>query len=152
MLMRLIGLTCCAGICQPCITLVEVSIVCGGVLLAVFIRQIAIVTCGILLFAAGYAVYKKFIDKDDPNEESNDQASASPAAAAASSAAPANGSSPSEKMDTTTPVESDEENPSTKVSVVASNASAPGLGQTSDAERPPPTNPDYVVEAVEVTK
>lgn len=66
MLIRLIGLTCCAGCCQPCITVVEITCVLVGVLVAIFIQQLAIFTFIILAVAAGYAIKRKFIDKDMP--------------------------------------------------------------------------------------
>ncbi|CAB9504137.1 expressed unknown protein [Seminavis robusta] len=72
MLIRLIGLTCCAGCCQPCITVVEISCVLCGVLLAIFIRQLAIITCIILLGAAGFAIYKKFFEnKEDDTPQTH---------------------------------------------------------------------------------
>lgn len=63
MIIRVTGLVCCAGLCQPCLTILEVTAVCCGVLVAIFIRQIAIVTCCVLLTCAIYAIQRKWCRK-----------------------------------------------------------------------------------------
>jgi Domain of unknown function (DUF4126) len=76
MLIRMIGLTCCAGCCQPCITIVEVTCVVAGVLVSIFIQEIAIAICVILFVAAGYAIKRKFVDKNMPEPTSGENGSA----------------------------------------------------------------------------
>lgn len=134
--MRLIGLTCCMGICQPCITVVEVSMVCGGVLLAVFIRQIAIFTCVALLMAAVYAIYKKFIQKDknsDDDENQEVQQNGQGQASSASASAPTHASSPASGTSSS----------QTKKASASSPISPPGTTTTTlqnDEENPPPAH------------
>ncbi|KAG7349492.1 protein of unknown function DUF4126 containing protein [Nitzschia inconspicua] len=59
MIIRITGLVCCLGCCQPCITVLEITAVCCGVIFAIFIRPIAIAFCVIFLIAAAYTIYVK---------------------------------------------------------------------------------------------
>jgi len=128
MLIRMIGLASCAGCCQPCITITEICIVVSGVLLAIFIRQIAIVTLILLLAAAGYAVKKKFFDKDENENEA--PAPATPSGQTASPALARN----------------DEENPPTLPAATGQPAAPPEKESTPEqaSDTPPPINPEFV--------
>mmetsp|Transcript_8391 Transcript_8391/g.12928 ORF Transcript_8391/g.12928 Transcript_8391/m.12928 type:complete len:299 (+) Transcript_8391:38-934(+) len=68
LILRLIGLATCAGFCQPCFTILETTSVLSCVMLAVFVKEIAIVTAIIFFALAGYAYYKKFIEKKEQEE------------------------------------------------------------------------------------
>mmetsp|Transcript_26312 Transcript_26312/g.39853 ORF Transcript_26312/g.39853 Transcript_26312/m.39853 type:complete len:285 (-) Transcript_26312:55-909(-) len=74
LLLRLIGLACCAGFCQPFITIVETTTVVSCVFLAVYIKQVAIATAVIFFILAGYGVKKRFIDKKKKESEEEEDA------------------------------------------------------------------------------
>mmetsp|Transcript_22724 Transcript_22724/g.36804 ORF Transcript_22724/g.36804 Transcript_22724/m.36804 type:complete len:358 (+) Transcript_22724:495-1568(+) len=71
MIIRISGLVCCLGCCHPCITIVELSVVCCGVVFAILIQPIAIITCLLFLVAASYTVIvkckKKGVDANGSN-------------------------------------------------------------------------------------
>lgn len=71
MIIRVSSLTCAAGLCQPCITLLEVIVVCVWIIFAILSPVFAIVACLILLVGAVYALRVKFCspktDADAPN-------------------------------------------------------------------------------------
>lgn len=69
MIVRVTGLVCCAGICQPCITMIEIMAVCVGVVVAIYIQQIAIVTCCLLLFCAIYVIRLKCRQRKERNDD-----------------------------------------------------------------------------------
>jgi hypothetical protein len=71
MLIRVTGLVGCAGLCQPCITVLEVTVVCCGVLFAIYIQPIAIILCSLLLICAIYAIHVTWCRKKvgDDNED-----------------------------------------------------------------------------------
>jgi Domain of unknown function (DUF4126) len=73
MLVRLTGLVCCGGCCQPCITIVEVTCVVSGVLFAIFIQEIAIVIAIVLFLAAGYAVKQTFFSEKQDVQNTHGQ-------------------------------------------------------------------------------
>jgi hypothetical protein len=57
-----------------CLTVLETIWVITSIVLAVFIRQVAIVIAVAICFAAGYNIKKRFIDKEDKPEDSSSQA------------------------------------------------------------------------------
>lgn len=69
MIVRVTGLVCCAGLCQPCITMIEIMAVCVGVVVAIYIQQIAIVTCCLLLFCAIYVIRLKCRQRKERNDD-----------------------------------------------------------------------------------
>merc|ERR1712194_963895 len=74
MLVRVSSLMCTGGCCQPCITVMEFSLVIFGVVLSIFAPVFAIVACIVLLIAAGHVIRVKFCkkkDDDDDNIEGN---------------------------------------------------------------------------------
>jgi hypothetical protein len=56
-----------------CLTVLETIWVITSVLLAVFIRQVAIVLAIVICFAAGYNIKKRLIDKEDKVENTTSQ-------------------------------------------------------------------------------
>jgi Domain of unknown function (DUF4126) len=68
MIIRISGLVCCMGCCQPCITIIEITCVCCGVVFAIFIRQIAVILCVIFLLAAAYTIKVKCFTKKEEEE------------------------------------------------------------------------------------
>jgi hypothetical protein len=81
MLVRISGLVCCCGCCQPCITILELTAVCLGVVFAIFIQPIAIVTCLLLIIAAIYTVRVKFCQKKNNDQQENNNQGIQPATA-----------------------------------------------------------------------
>jgi len=71
MIIRIIGLTCSGGCCSPCFTIIEVTITAAGVMLAVLVQPIAIIMLILLLFAAGFAINRKYIQKKEDNLDNN---------------------------------------------------------------------------------
>jgi hypothetical protein len=70
MIIRVVGLVCCMGCCQPCITIIEATIVCCGVVFAILVGPIAIVLCAMFLIAATYAlIYKCRQRKDNAGQD-----------------------------------------------------------------------------------
>lgn len=68
MIIRISGLVLCMGCCQPCITILEITCVCCGVVFAIFIRQIAVILCIIFLLAAAYTIKVKCFTKKEEEE------------------------------------------------------------------------------------
>jgi hypothetical protein len=75
MILRISGLILCMGCCQPCITVLEITVVCFSVLFAIFIRQIAVVLCIVLLLAAAYTIKVKVCTPKDEEEGQSDNIS-----------------------------------------------------------------------------
>jgi hypothetical protein len=73
MLLRVSSLVCSGGCCQPCITVMEFSLVISGVVLSILAPAFAIVACIVLLIAAGWVIKVKFcIKKDDDDNTDGD--------------------------------------------------------------------------------
>lgn len=143
MIVRLIGLTVCAGCCQPCITIVEVTTVIIGVLVAILIRQIAIVTCILLFLAAGYTIKRKFLDKKDEaseNSDNNNQTSAQAPAQAGQSPAQAQGQSPAPVPAPAVIIKASMPNHDTAVSHQTDNDEKTKDIQSPAVHHPEPTN------------
>jgi hypothetical protein len=75
MILRISGLILCMGCCQPCITILEIIVVCCGLFFAIFIRQIAVVLCILILLAAAYTIHVKYCTKKEEEEGQNDNGS-----------------------------------------------------------------------------
>lgn len=144
MLIRLVGLACCAGCCQPCITVFETTAVVVGILVAVFVRQIAIATCILLFVGAGYLVKRKWCDKkhaDDGDEDDGGAAApSSPTAAEPAVAAAAAADDDEEKVSAAAEkISAAQQVPPPSASAPADAVAAP----PPPPPPPPPTNPDY---------
>jgi len=72
MLVRVSSLMCTGGCCQPCITVMEFSLVIFGVVLSIFAPVFAIVACIVLLIAAGHVIRVKFCKKKDDDNDNTD--------------------------------------------------------------------------------
>lgn len=140
MLIRLVGLTCCAGCCQPFITVVETGCVLTGVLVAIFVREIAIVTAIFLFIAAGYVIKKSCCSKTD---EEGQPAAGSPANTGNLSQDTNNSNKQKEdKPDEEIPAQN-----STGIVVIQPSAPAEEYKIDDVIPIPPPAmNPDYVDE------
>jgi hypothetical protein len=115
MIIRISGLIFCMGCCQPCITVLEISVVCCGVFFAIFIRQIAVVLCIIFLLAAVYTIKVKYFTKEEEGEGQNN-----------------NGHTEQPKLPTTEP----------PAKTTIDNGQGDNSGESPpDMENPPPYNP-----------
>jgi hypothetical protein len=73
MLLRVSSLVCSGGCCQPCITIMEFSLVIFGVVLSILAPAFAIGACIVLLIAAGWVIKVKFCkNKDDDDNTDGD--------------------------------------------------------------------------------
>merc|ERR1712194_635520 len=72
MLVRVSRLMCSGGCCQPCITVMEFSVVIFGVVLSIFAPVFAIVACIVLLIAAGHVIRVRFCNKKDDDDDNTD--------------------------------------------------------------------------------
>jgi len=65
MIIRISSLMCSGGCCQPCITILEVTVVVGGISFAILSPIFAVLACIALLVAAGYVIKVKFCKEKD---------------------------------------------------------------------------------------
>jgi len=78
MIVRLASIGCSAGCCQPCITTVELTVVCIGVVFCILSPIFAMIACGLFFVGAWYVVTvkcccKKKEDEDDEEEEDGEK-------------------------------------------------------------------------------
>jgi hypothetical protein len=150
MIIRISGLVCCCGCCQPCITVVEMTAVCLGVVFAIFIEPIAIVTCLLLLIAAIYTIRIKFCKKeDDQDGNENPQSSTTTTTTTAATTTPKNDSSAGKDNGSTVAIpvpnsnftEADPENPPRPPSAPMEESAS--FSNMIPIPPPPATNPNY---------
>lgn len=79
MIIRLASIGCSAGCCQPCITTIELTVVCIGVVFCILSPIFAMIACGLFFVGAWYVVTvkccckKKEEDEEEENEKNNKQ-------------------------------------------------------------------------------
>ncbi|OEU11106.1 hypothetical protein FRACYDRAFT_263619 [Fragilariopsis cylindrus CCMP1102] len=71
MILRVSSLMCSGGCCQPCITIMEFSLVIFGIVLSILAPAFAIVACIVLLIAAGWVIKVKFCKKKDDDDSTD---------------------------------------------------------------------------------
>ena len=107
MIIRIASLTCSAGCCQPCITMIEIAAVCVCVVVAILSPLFAMIACGLFFVGAWYVVTvkcccKKDKDDDDDNDEKEQDVESPAPTAAEAAVAPQELGNEEEKL---TPVE-----------------------------------------------
>jgi len=73
MVIRIASLTCSAGCCQPCITTIEIAVVCVCVVLAILSPLFAMIACGLFFVGAWYVVTVKCCCKKDKDDDNDDE-------------------------------------------------------------------------------